>query len=141
MAVKRWFGGYIVMSFILVPKRGEDVQVNAWNWRPTLELLHSESVISEEHYELMGVQGAGGEVDADLADRIAEAIKRRLMLMKPGERMLGDLTVTAKPKTKWVFTPETRSEEIDATDIYSATYEWLEQFADFCRRSGGFEVH
>jgi len=128
------------MSFILVPKRGEDVQINAWNWRPTLELLLGEGVISGEQYELMGAQGTGGKVDAELADRIAEAVERRLMVMKSGERMLGDLTVTAKPKTKWVITPESGSDEIDANDMYSATYEWLKQFADFCRRSGGFEV-
>ena len=27
------------MSFILVSSEREDLQVNAWNWRPTLELL------------------------------------------------------------------------------------------------------
>ena len=128
------------MSFILVPKRGEDVQVNAWNWRPTILLLLEEGVISEEQYERMGAQGVGGETDAELAVRIAEAIERKLKLMRPRERMRGDLTVTAEPKNNWVFTPETQPEEIDATDIYSATYEWLTQFADFCRRSGGFEV-
>jgi hypothetical protein len=24
-----------LMSFILIPNEGEDIQVNAWNWRPT----------------------------------------------------------------------------------------------------------
>ena len=128
------------MSFILVPKRGDDVQVNGWNWRPTLELLLREGLISEELHERMGAQGAGGEVDADLADRIAEAIERTLETMKPGERMLADLTVTDRPKTKWVIGPETRPDEIDVNDMYSATYEWLVKFAGFCRRSGGFEV-
>lgn len=128
------------MSFILVPKRGDEVQVNAWNWRPTLELLLREGLISEELHERMGAQGAGGEVDAELAARIAEAIERTLKAMKPGERMLADLTLTDRPKTKWVITPETRPDEVDAKDMYSATYEWLAKFAGFCRSSGGFEV-
>ena len=128
------------MSFIIVPKRGDDLQVNAWNWRPTLELLFREGLISEELHERMGTQGAGSEVDAELADRIAEAIERTLKAMKPGERMLADLTVTDRPKTKWVIAPETRPDELDANDMYSATFKWLAKFAVFCRSSGGFEV-
>ena len=128
------------MSFILVPMRGDDVQVNAWNWRPTLALLLRESLISQELYERMGAQGAGGEVDAGLAERIAEAIDQRLKEMKPGMRMRADLSVTKRPKSKWIIEPHTRPDDLDANDIYSATYEWLEEFAEFCRRSGGFEV-
>ena len=128
------------MSFILVPKRGDDVQINGWNWRPTLEFLLRSGLIDEDLYERMGAQGAGGEVDAELADHIAEAVERILKVMRPGERMLADLTVTRKPKSKWTITPETRPDELDTNDMYSATYEWLAEFASFCRRSGGFEV-
>ena len=34
------------MAFILTSKHGEDLQVNAWNWRPKLELLHHERLRS-----------------------------------------------------------------------------------------------
>jgi hypothetical protein len=129
------------MTFILVPKRGDDIQVNAWNWRPTLELLHGEGLIDEELYERMGAQGAGGEVDAELAARIAEVVERELAGMRSSERMRGDLTATDRPKAKWAFTPGTRPDEIDANDIYSATFEWLAEFAGFCRSSGGFGVY
>jgi hypothetical protein len=129
------------MSFILVPKQGEDLQINAWNWRPTLELLRQQKVICDEDYERMGSQGAGGQVDAGLACRIAEAVERKLALMEAGERMLPDLTVTAKPKTKWIITPETKMSEIEVSEMYSATYDWLVLFAEFCRKSGGFKVH
>ena len=54
--------------------------------------------------------------------------------------MLSNLTVTAKKKVKLVLTPKTKPHDIDAVDIYSASYEWLGEFVDFCRRSGGFEV-
>src|SRR5262245_24125585 len=128
------------MSFILVPKCGDDVQVNAWNWRPTLELLLREGLIGEELHDRMGAQGAGGEVDGELADRIAEAISRALKSMKPSERILYDLTLTDQPKNKWVIGPETQPDDLDINDIYSATYEWLAEFGEFCKRSGGFKV-
>jgi len=129
------------MSFILVPKHGDDVQVNGWNWRPTLELLRSENLINAESYERMAAQGCGGQVDAALAFRIAEVIERKLAVMKSGERILADLTVTARPKKEVIITPETKPHEIDNIDLYSASYEWLVRFRDFCRRSGGFVVY
>jgi hypothetical protein len=128
------------MSFVLVPKLGEDLQINAWNWRPTLELLRRQNLISDEDYERMGTQGAGGQVDAGLACRIAEVVERKFALMKAGERMLADLTVTAKPKTDWILTAETKLNEVEAPEMYSASYDWLVLFAEFCRRSGGFEI-
>ena len=118
------------MSFILVPKQGEDVQVNGWNWRPTLELIRSHGLVDEETFEKMGAQGCGGAVDGETAHKIAEVISARLSEMRPDQRMLHDLSVTAKAK----------SEDIQADDVYSATYDWLQVFASFCRRSGGFTV-
>lgn len=35
------------MSLLLVPKHGETLQVNRWNWRRTFELLRAENVIGE----------------------------------------------------------------------------------------------
>ena len=128
------------MSFILVPRRGDDVQVNAWNWCPTLELLLREGLINEELYDRMGAQGAGGEVNAELADRIAGAIGHKLKEMGPGNRVLADLTMTDRPMPHWLIGPETQPDEIDVNDVYSATYEWLTEFAEFCKSSGGFEV-
>jgi hypothetical protein len=129
------------MTFILVPKQGEDIQVNAWNWRPTLELLRVEGLITEQDYARMGAQGCGGQVDAVLACRIADVVENRLLAMKPGERMRADLTVTAMPKVQQIFTPDPKPNEFDATDLYSATYEWLATFKNFCRGSDGFEVY
>jgi hypothetical protein len=129
------------MTFILVPKQGKDIQVNAWNWRPTLELVRAENLINEEEYEHMGAQGCGGHVDAALACRIADVLESRLLSMKSGERMRADQSVTATPKVRQVFTPEMNPDEIDSNELYSATYEWLASFKDFCRRSGGFEVY
>lgn len=127
------------MAFILVPQRGDDVQVNAWTWRPTLLLLRTEGVITDDQYDRFGMQ-IGASVDAELAARIADAIDCRLIDMRQGERLRGDLSVTSKPKRPQVFTPHMSPDEIDARELYSASYEWLEEFRNFCRSSGGFEV-
>ena len=36
------------MTFILVPNNGDDVQVNGWNWRPTVELLRAAGQLDDE---------------------------------------------------------------------------------------------
>ena len=128
------------MTFILVPNEGKDVQINAWNWRPTLELLFATGVITEEDHVRMGAQGLGGKVDEAKALRIAEVIMRKLRTMKPGERTLADLSVSNEPKQPVVFSPDKQADDIDTNELYSATYEWLETFVEFCRSSKGFEV-
>ena len=133
------FGG-LTMSFILIPNNGEDVQVNAWNWRPTLEFLRAENLIAADEAELLGSNGCGARVDADLANRMAAAVENKLATIKLGDRMSVDLTVTSAPKVPQVFAPDTRVDNIDVINLYSATYEWLVTFKDFCRRCGGFMV-
>jgi len=128
------------MSFILVPQNGEDLQVNGWTWRRTLELLLAKNLICDENYERMGAQGCGGQVDGEVARRIADVIDHKLAEIKPEERMLADLTTTTRPKATYIFDSSTKLDDIDTNDIYSTSYEWLVTFKDFCRSSGGFEV-
>jgi hypothetical protein len=128
------------MSFILVPHHGEDLQVNAWNWRPTLALLRDANLIDEQQLELMGCTGCGGNVNSKTANTIARFLDRQLAGMTPGQRLRADLTITGEPKKLVVFTPGTKIEDIDAVELYSATYEWLVMFRDFCRTSEGFKV-
>jgi hypothetical protein len=127
------------MSFILVPSEGEDLQVNAWNWRPTLELLFAAGAITEEEHELLGCQGCGGTVTAERAGRIADVVIRKLNSMNPGQRMLADLSVSSEPKKLAMFSPNI-NEDIDNNELYSTTLEWLDAFVEFCRSSGGFKV-
>ena len=129
------------MSFILAA-RNEELQVNAWNWRSTLELLLNENLIDREHHGLLGAQGCGAKVDAALAGRFADAIERRLKLtdMKPGQRMLADVTVASDERKLVEIGATATTANADENDLFSANFEWLGTFGDFCRRSGGFEV-
>jgi len=40
--------------------------VNAWNWRPTLELLLNEDLIDGGRHELLGAHGCGAGVGEEL---------------------------------------------------------------------------
>ena len=128
------------MSFILVPLKGEDLVVNAWNWRPTLELLFAAGVITEDDYEVLGCQGCGARVNEDNARRIADTVTRKLESMNPGQRMLADLSVSCEAKQRTVFNPDDNDKEVDTNELYSTTFEWLHTFVRFCERSGGFRV-
>lgn len=128
------------MSFILIPNQGDDIQVNAWNWRPTLEFLRAQNIITTDHAELLGCNGCGARLDADLANRISAAVENKLSTIAPDDRMRVDLTVTSNLKVPQVWGPDTQPDDIDVTNLYSATYEWLVTFKDFCKRRGGFMV-
>ena len=128
------------MSFILVPNNGDDLQVNSWNWRPTLMLLLAIDTISEEEHELLGINGIGACVDKEKADQIANALSTQLKSMNPGERLRADLSVTTDPKKRVTFSPGMNFDEIDRNELYSTTYEWLATFEKFCRSSDGFKV-
>lgn len=128
------------MSFILIPKNGEEIKINAWNWRPTLELLRDAGIIDNDLFERMGTHGQKADLDATTASLIADFLELRLRAMKPEERVLADLTVTDRPKNRLIITPDTKIDQIDTIDAYSASYEWLVEFRDFSRTSGGFEV-
>ena len=123
------------MTFILVPLHADpndDLQINGWNWRPTLELLYRARLLDDEAVQRASANGAGGRVTAEQAVRIAEFLDRYLAGLTPGQRVRWDGTVTS----------ELKSDQLDQKprELYSATYEWLSRFRDFCRTSGGFTV-
>ena len=128
------------MSFILIPARGEDLKVNGWNWRPTIDLLLQANLIDEKQHELLGNNGCGGAVNSESAAKIADFIDQHLTNMSPGQRLRGDLTITSEPKKRVVFTTDSQIEDLNQVEVYSATYEWLVMFRDFCCTSQGFHV-
>ena len=128
------------MSFILVPVKGEDLTLNAWNWRPILELVFAAGLITEDEHELLGCQGCGARVNAEKARRIADALTRKLESMKPGQRILADLSVSSDQKERAVFSPGSSHTEIDTNELYSTTFECLQTFVRFCEGSAGFQV-
>ena len=102
-------------------------------------LLREVNALSNEDYERMGAHGCGGIVDKAKAEQIADVVTQKLRSMKPGERMRANLSVTNETKRPAVISTNA-IDNIDVDELYSATYEWLEVFVQFCRTSGGFKV-
>ncbi len=110
-----------------------ELKVNAWNWRPTLGLLEQFQILEADELERMGFTGGGGQATQDQARSIADRLEVVLKGMQPKDRMLYDLTVTSDPDNF-----ELHREELEKN--YGATYEWLMEFAAFCRTCNGFTV-
>jgi hypothetical protein len=121
------------MGFILYPSEdGEEVYINAWHWRCTLEILRRASLLDAETLELAGMQFLR-PIAAQQADRIGAYLNTYLAVLTPDARILYDGTVIN----------ESVAVEHDPDDMrwtYSTNYAWLTEFRDFCLRSGGFKV-
>lgn len=126
------------MSFILTDcsAKERELQINAWNWRPTLEIIDTFGIIDKERLELMGINTVGARVSEDEAHRIGEKIRDEILSkLMPQNRILYDLTITEEPDDFELY-----REESEAWKNYSATYSWLKEFSEFCISSKGFEV-
>jgi hypothetical protein len=110
-----------------------DLKVNAWNWRPTLELLEQFQILEADELERMSFTGGGGTATQDQARSIADRLGAVLEGLQPKDRILYDLTVTSDLDTFELY-----REQLEKN--YSATYEWLVEFAAFCRTCNGFTV-
>ncbi len=129
------------MSFILEPNNGgDDFVINGWNWRPTVALLERAGVIPNGgRVERCLANGCGGCLSPDEAVRAATILDEFIDSLDSSQRMLHDGSTTDepidydKPISEWT--------EEDTYNHYSAKYDVLTAFAEFCRISGGFIVH
>jgi len=123
------------MAFILtdISNKEHELQINSWNWRPTLNLIGAADLVGEEKLELMG-ENIGIEVTQEEAQRIGTFLQEKIVPgMQPNERIQYDLTLTAEPDTGELYRD-------DLTKNYSVSYDWLKEFAAFCLSCKGFIV-
>jgi hypothetical protein len=121
------------MGYILKPANGDDLYVNKWNWHPTVELIEKAGLISYDRADRLHYN-CGGDITGEEAVKIAEFLATYLASMTAGERLLTDGAVTSEPDTFEMF------RGADWNKNYSATFEWLVSFRDFCTRCQGFSV-
>ncbi|GII75875.1 hypothetical protein Sru01_08570 [Sphaerisporangium rufum] len=121
------------MSWKLETPSGESLHVNAWNWRPTLELLEESGVLDAETIAFLGFNG-DFDLTGEQAQRIAAFLDTYLADVPVGGRVLLDGSITTEPDT-FEFHRD------DLARNYSATVPWLTRFRDFCRTAtAGFTV-
>jgi hypothetical protein len=119
------------MSWTLETPDGESLVVNAWTWRPTLELLERSGVLDANTTELLGYNIAV-DITGEQAQRIATFLDVYLESTPTGGRVLLDGSITTEPDTFEFYRD-------DVGRNYSATVVWLARFRDFCRTAtGGF---
>jgi len=124
------------MSFTVIPKYGETREINVWVWRPMIELIRDAKLIDAKTYKSLGFND-GTKVDAVTAWKIADLIDKTVEKMGPKDRLQLDLSINDKP-AKWGQVIKT---EEDMMEGYSVGRDWLKEFGEFSRDSGGFEVY
>lgn len=67
-----------------------DLKVNAWNWRPALELLEQFLILNADELERMGFTGGGGSATLEQARMIGVRLEAVLEGMRPKDRILSD---------------------------------------------------
>lgn len=127
------------MSFTLLDLSSENFEFNAnvWNWRTTLEIIKSFDILSDGTIRQMEYNATGVKLEKDVAHLIGERIRAEILpKLEPNKRIFADLTITDAPDDGTLF-----KDEDEQWKNYSASYEWLKDFSDFCLKSKGFQVY
>lgn len=127
------------MSFTLLDLSSENFEFNAnvWNWRTTLEIIKSFDILSDGTIRQMEYNATGVKLEKETAHLIGEKIQAEILpKLEPNKRIFADLTITDAPDDGTLF-----KDEDEQWKNYSASYEWLKDFSDFCLKSKGFQVY
>ncbi len=126
------------MSFTLMDLGSEsfEFRANVWNWKPTLEIIKSLDFLSESKIRQMTYNATGVKLDIEEAHLIGQKIRDEFLpKLAPNKRIFMDLTITDAPDDGTLY-----KDEDEQWKNYSAGYEWLKEFSDFCLASKGFQV-
>ncbi len=126
------------MSFTLFDLSSEkyEIHANIWNWKPTLEVIKSFNVVDEGKLRQMSYNATGAKFSEEETRLIGERMRDEILpKLIPNKRIFADLSVTDAPDDKTLY-----KDEDEQWKNYSASYDWLEEFTEFCLKSKGFQV-
>ena len=126
------------MSFTLIDLGSENYEfrANVWNWKTTLEIIKSFDIVDEGKVRQMTYNATGAKVSHEDAQDIGEKIRDEILpKLEPNKRIFMDLSITDKPDDGTLY-----RDEDEQWKNYSADYEWLKEFSEFCLKSKGFQV-
>lgn len=127
------------MSFTLMDLSSENFEfrANVWHWKTALEIIKSFDILSEGEIRQMNYTATGVKVEAEDGRRIGERIRDEILpQLVPNKRIYMDLSITDKPDDGTLY-----KDDDEQWKNYSADYEWLKEFSDFCLKSKGFQVY
>lgn len=115
---------------------GFELHANVWNWKAALEIIRSFDILSESALKQMNYNATGVKIEMKDAHEIGTRIQKEFLpKLEPDKRIFADLSITDAPDD---MTLHRDSDEQWMN--YSASYDWLKDFAEFCLRSKGFQV-
>ena len=126
------------MSFTLMDlgSEGYEFRANVWNWKTALEIIKNFDIISDGKLRQMTYNGTGAKFEKEEARIVGEKIRDTLLpKLEPNKRILMDMSITDKPDDGTLY-----RDEDEQWKNYSADYEWLKDFSEFCLKSKGFQV-
>ena len=126
------------MSFTLIDLGSENFELssNVWSWKPTLEIIKSLDILSDGKIRQMEYAATGVKIELEDAHDIGRKIQATILpKLEPNKRMFMDLSITDAPDDGTIY-----RDDDEKWKNYSASYEWLKEFSDFCLKSKGFQV-
>ncbi|MGI8788236.1 MAG: hypothetical protein ACR2HG_10795 [Pyrinomonadaceae bacterium] len=126
------------MSFTLFDLGAENFEfrANAWNWKPTLEIIKSFDIVDEGKLRQMSYNATGAKFSDEEAHIIGAKIRDEILpKLEPNKRIFADLSITDAPDDGTFF-----RDDDEQWKNYSANYDWLKEFSEFCLKSKGFQV-
>jgi hypothetical protein len=126
------------MSFTLTDLGSENFEFNAnvWNWKAALELIRSFDIIEDGAMRQMNYNATGVKLSMEQAHEIGRRIRDEVLpKLAPNKRMYADLSITDAPDDMTLH-----RDGDEQWKNYSVTHDWLQDFADFCLNSKGFQI-
>ena len=126
------------MSFTLhdLGTEGVEFPVNIWNWKAALELIRSMDILSEGTVRQMNYNATGAKISLSDAHEIGSRIRSEFLpRLVPNKRIYADLTITDEPDDMTLH-----RDNDEQWKNYSVSHDWLNEFADFCLKSNGFQI-
>jgi len=115
---------------------GFEFQANVWHWKTALEIIKSFDLLSESKIKQMSYNATGVKLEKDDAHLIGEKIRDEILpKLAPNKRIFADLSITDAPDDGTLY-----RDDDEQWKNYSADYEWLKEFSEFCLKSKGFQV-
>ncbi len=126
------------MSFTLMDLGAESFEYRAsiWNWKTALEIIKSFDVLSEGKVRQMSYNATGVSLDKEDAHAIGEKIRDEILpKLAPNKRIFSDLSITDAPDDGTFY-----QDGDEKWKNFSASYDWLKDFSEFCLKSKGFQI-
>lgn len=126
------------MSFTLIDVGSEKFELSSsiWSWKPTLEIIKSLDILSDGKLRQMEYAATGVKIELEEAHNIGRKIQEEILpKLEPNKRMFMDGSITDAPDDGTIY-----RDEDEKWKNYSASYDWLKEFSEFCLKSKGFQV-